>query len=342
MQESTSFWTDIKDLEEQLSKSPDSLCFARLSEVYLKVGLIDDALHVARLGVMKHPRYLSGQRAFSYACHAKGLDAETLIALNVVTEALPEDVPSQKLLGRLLTKSGKLTAARHAFVTALEFAPDDVECRIELESLERSAATTGYDFESDISDEEDDEVIIENLEVVEESEYLQEKQPESKFQATKVTSGSDVPAASSYDPLSTSTLAELYVKQGFIHKAIEIYSKIMAENPEDISVAERVAVLKAMEAILPESDSDTDNGSEEEVENEPVSNISVEAFFQDTGAIESPESAVITGLGGRQSFVGDSDSINEPSVLPSQGVSARMLSTFEGWLGNIGRIKSCR
>lgn len=50
MQDSASFWTDIKNLEEQLAKSPDSFCFARLSDVYLKVGLVDDALHVARQG----------------------------------------------------------------------------------------------------------------------------------------------------------------------------------------------------------------------------------------------------------------------------------------------------
>jgi len=55
MRDSASFWTDIKNLEEQLAKNPDSLCFARLSEIYLKTGLIDDALHTARLGVTKHP-----------------------------------------------------------------------------------------------------------------------------------------------------------------------------------------------------------------------------------------------------------------------------------------------
>jgi len=70
MQDSESFWTDIKTLEEQLANSPDSFCFARLADVYLKVGLVDDALHTARRGVAKHPCYLSGQRALSLACHA--------------------------------------------------------------------------------------------------------------------------------------------------------------------------------------------------------------------------------------------------------------------------------
>ncbi len=45
-QDNSSFWTDIKTFEEQLAKSPDSYCFARLSEVYLKVtggGLVSFA-----------------------------------------------------------------------------------------------------------------------------------------------------------------------------------------------------------------------------------------------------------------------------------------------------------
>ncbi|MEI7817338.1 MAG: hypothetical protein WCI45_09130, partial [Desulfuromonadales bacterium] len=78
MQDSASFWTDIKAFEDQLASLPDSFCFAKLSDVYLKVGLIDDALHVARRGCMIHPRYLSGLRALSEACHAKGLDNEAI------------------------------------------------------------------------------------------------------------------------------------------------------------------------------------------------------------------------------------------------------------------------
>ncbi|MDD2898123.1 MAG: hypothetical protein PHI31_05355, partial [Desulfuromonadaceae bacterium] len=159
MRDSASFWTDIKNLEEQLAKSPDSYCFARLSGVYLKVGLIDDALHCARQGVHKHPGYLSGQRALALACYAKGLNDEALTALQLVTKAMPEDISSQKLLGRLSADGGNRAAAFRAFRTALEFAPDDDECRIELESLERSAGS----FEVTLEADEDDEEIIEDL-----------------------------------------------------------------------------------------------------------------------------------------------------------------------------------
>ena len=50
MQQGASFWADIKHLEERLAQDPKSYLFARLADVYLKVNLIDDALHTARQG----------------------------------------------------------------------------------------------------------------------------------------------------------------------------------------------------------------------------------------------------------------------------------------------------
>lgn len=306
MQESASFWTDIKNLEEQYAKSPDSLCFARLAEVYLKVGLVDDAVHVARQGALKHPRYLSGQRALSLACHAKGLAAETIAALKVVTEALPEDVSSQKLLGRLLAEAGDLDSACQTFRTALEFVPDDVECRIELESLERATGKPAAVFEAD---QDDDEEIIEDLEIIEEPYFEERDQPVAGLCLGGITPDSYGPAAPQHDPLSTGTLAELYVTQGVIHKALEIYRAILVDNPADQAVAERVAELEKLEAGSSEPDFGIDYTLEEETVDEPDSSMTAAAFLQNSG---------------------------------SDGVVDNALSTLDRWLDSIRRIKLCR
>ena len=306
MQESASFWTDIKNLEEQYAKSPDSLCFARLAEVYLKVGLVDDAVYVARQGALKHPRYLSGQKALSLACHAKGLAAETIAALKVVTEALPEDVSSQKLLGRLLAEAGDLDSACQVFKTALEFVPDDVECRIELESLERTTGKPVASFDADL---DDDEEIIEDLEIIEEPYFEERDQPVAGFYLGGISPDADSPAEPQHDPLSTGTLAELYVTQGFIHKALEIYRAILVDNPADKVVAERVAALEKLEAGSPEPDFGIDYPLEEETVEEPASSMTSVAFLQNSG---------------------------------SDGVVNNALSTLDRWLDSIRRIKLCR
>ena len=338
MQDSASFWTDIKNLEDQLASSPESFCFARLADIYLKMGLVEDALHVARSGVTKHPGYLAGLRALSLACHAKGLNGEAMASLRLVTEALPEDIPSQKLYGRLLAEKGDLDAASHVFRNALEFAPDDVECRIELESLERLSG----EAEDYLEQDEDDEAVIEDLEILEDIEIIEEDlfEPESQYQTAPFEPVT--PPSLHHDPLSTGTLAELYVSQGFIHKALAIYYDVQSENPLDQTIAERIVELEAMEPNLAETDSDIYDSIDEEVGFEPAYRPVSEAFSEETGVEELEESdekpafesqCVSAEISGHDFGV--------PVVL-SHGVADNALSTLDVWLENIRRIKLCR
>ncbi|MDD2367306.1 MAG: hypothetical protein PHN84_14200 [Desulfuromonadaceae bacterium] len=361
MQESASFWADIKDLSDKLADSPDSLCFARLSEVYLKVGLIDDALHVARQGVMLHSRFISGQRSLALACKAKGLHEEAVLALQIVTEGVPEDTASQKLLGRLLVDAGNQAAASAVFMAALEFAPDDVECRIEFESLQRpEVANDVYSASEDEIIEELD--ILEELEVFDEEEFNVEEESivETEFQNTQLQS---VAASNTHhDPLSTSTLAELYVSQGFIKKALEIYRTILADNPGAADISERVAQLEVMDSVTPltavetdevtftESEEPDDTTEYEYAENSTVVETSIVADASDEFIIPEEPLETVPPLQFEPLPVFESQQINiEPlsqqsaaDLVPKQGISDNALTTLEGWLENIRRVKSCR
>ena len=343
MQESVSFWTDIKNLEEQIASSPDSFCFARLADVYLKVGLVDDALNVARQGVTKYPRFLSGQRVLALACHAKGLHEEAMAALHLVTDALPEDIASQKLLGRLLVDAGLYDAACQAFRTALEFAPDDVECRIELESLKRSARNTIAPFDPN----EDDEEVIEDLEILEELDILEEDQLEPESLPIEVSSGQGSLSVAHHDPLTTATLAELYVSQGFIHKALEIYRAILSDNPADRVTAERVSELEGQVTCqtagsVPEVDETFDDETETETETDVTFGQSVDAFFEETGSAVLSAPVDIPVPESQQACAGNLLGTSDAFAVPEKGSADNALSVFDGWLENIRRIKSCR
>ncbi len=323
-QDNSSFWTDIKTFEERLANSPDSYCFARLSEVYLKVGLIEDALHTARQGVAKHPAYLTGQRALAMACHAKGLVDESIVALKKVTEAIPEDIAAQMLLGRLSSGAGDQDAARLAYRTVLEFAPENVECRIELESLDR-AAMVESSFDSGA--ECDDEEIIEDLEILEELDvYEEEEAPGSEFQFEEAVAEPPAAPEAHHDPLSTSTLAELYVSQGFVHKALEIYRAILKDNPANSIVCSRVSELELLDVTAEspclDDDEYCENDSEDQLES-PTDTFVQPPVFQKTEAFfDSPGTA--------------------SSLLPPKGIADNAINVLEGWLENIRRIKSCR
>ncbi len=343
-QDNSSFWTDIKTFEEKLAKSPDSFCFARLSEVYLKVGLIDDALHTARQGVAKHPGFISGQRALAMACHAKGLTNECLSALKRVTEAIPEDQLSQKLLGRLSNDIGDRDAARLAFRTVMEFAPDDVECQLELELLERPSGVAASYVSSA---EDDEEEIIEDLEILEELDIYEEDSPEFESEFQKSTVESSAPAELKHDPLSTGTLAELYVSQGFIHKALDIYRTILADDPANSSVNARISELERLDSSAETTVFDDEEYCDDESEVVPSqltesSVIPANAPFVDAYSEQtlSPYSSTGSISNKEDSFVTPINSVS--TVLPASGIADNALRTLEGWLENIRRIRSCR
>jgi len=264
---SESFWSEIKAHEERLKIDPASYCFAPLAEVYLRVGLFDDALAVARAGVIRYPGYVAGQMALARVCHQKALVDECRHALEVVTGAVPEHAEAQRMLARLYAESGREQEARYALKTLLEFYPDDTGARLELESLQlRSAAA--------VSEEELELIEFTDADIVEEFEeqgLLVERDkpvvpvvedPWSAIDTTFVADSAEVVpelesvwsvpeqqfteslAPPEQDPLTTPTLAELYVTQGFSDKAIEIYRSIVAADPLNQGALNRLAELE--------------------------------------------------------------------------------------------------
>lgn len=355
-QDNSSFWTDIKVLEEMLANDPDSYCFARLSEIYLKVGLLDDALHTVRKGMAKHPRYLAGQRALAMACHAKGLSGESLEALKLVTEVTPEDLDSQKLFGRLSIELGDHVAAAQAFRTALQFAPEDLECRLELDALVRpetpaDPSLSGY--------EEDEEEILDDLEIIEDIEICEDDEEEQQESSLKESASFESPLSEPLpDPLSTATLAELYVSQGFINKALGIYRNLLSENPQNVNIRARIAELEGLDAtsaaVAGSQDGFEIDPSEEEPElhqpfaglehNEPQVDLFATEAIVPVAAVASLAAVAFAAEDNIEKLVKDESDLEvfgDPSnTVPSSGTADNAISTLEGWLENIRRIRS--
>jgi predicted Zn-dependent protease len=326
MQSSTeSFWSEIKMYEERLKKDPASYCFAPLVEVYLQAGLLDDALAVARAGVIRYPGYVAGQIALARTCHQKGLVDECRKSLEVVVRAVPDHAEAQRMLARLYAESGALHDAIRILQTSLDFNPDDMTAKLELESLKRKAAAT-------LAEDED----LELIELTEADIFVDE--PEEHDQLVErvkpvahkiddpwagITAAAPAPAETVlvtpdleavwsvpeqqlakenvqqelHDPLVTPTLAELYVSQGFLDKAIEMYRTILATAPENKEVLDRLAELEHL-----------------------------------TRTAEAGQAAVAVA-----------DLTASSVTVPSQGTADQAAVTIlEGWLENIRGLRKCR
>ena len=108
----------------------------------------------------------------------------------------------------------------------------------------------------------------------------------------------------SKDPLMTSTLAELYVSQGFIDKALDIYRGMLDLNPSNDSISSRVAELE----------------------------------------LSSAASGKLSVLPADSEMLSAAAVLDEPTEAPvsaDSSVSASV-AVLEGWLENIRRLRECR
>lgn len=90
------------------------------------------------------------------------------------------------------------------------------------------------------------------------------------------------------DDLTTNTLAELYISQGFYEKAIDIYERLLAENPGNKALEAKLAQVRAMA-------SSADQEAPQPVEQAPFSSAEEPAMW--TPPSQGPEPLLSDGLG---------------------------------------------
>jgi tetratricopeptide (TPR) repeat protein len=274
--DASSFWAYIQRYEDMLAEDPRSRCFARLSLLYRKLGLLDDAISVAKKGCGLHPDYSGGFFALGAAYYDHGLIAEARLALERSLALKANDLQTHKLLGQLYAGAGEVALAKRMLGPVLQQNPNDLESQMLLRSLGIHAA----DLESDEELLEEAEVIEELTDVVEnlpevddlegdrhllmkqkepvplsefeglpEEEAPQLEEPEEPDQLWAIEQPKEAPPAaktSTRNPLATATLAELYVSQGFIDKALAVYRDLSAADPDNASYQTRIAALNEL------------------------------------------------------------------------------------------------
>ncbi|HEY6871497.1 MAG TPA: tetratricopeptide repeat protein [Geobacteraceae bacterium] len=324
--DTTSFLADIKKYEDTLAKDPGSYCFAPLAELYRKLGLLDDAIAAAKRGCEIHPDYVGGHMALGRACFEKGLKDESRGALEKVVSLTPDNLLALRLLSHLYAEQGDTAAAVRVLQQILSQSPGDMESQAMLDSLKdalpagpQSAMNitgedeggfpldSGMDILDSLAEYEidlDDAEIIEELgddDLLEEDEFIV-----SPAKAASTVAGADV-FAGEKSPISTVTLAELYVSQGFSKRALTIYRELLETDPDNAELKRRLYELK--KAI----DEDT----------------AIARGILPAGDETVPEVAETSGVEDRCK--------PEEAEPPLAGGDDRVLATLEKWLDTIKR-----
>jgi tetratricopeptide (TPR) repeat protein len=265
------------------------------------------------------------------------MNPEALDALQRVVALSPENILAQKLLSQIYMDLGDYDLSKNSLEALLALNPADTESRLLLESLERTAASNRQDVsdplesggtgavsfmvELDASEENAEE--LETLDLVEELDELEgspsffaEQEP---FQPALIP---DHDAQTSLDDpvdypvgIRTATIAELYVTQGHLEQALDIYQELFAASPENLAHRKRIEEL---ERLLAESKSSSML--------EPPD----EAF-----SVVEPEAA---GFADVFSVAVTSDETPSPNT---EGTD-ELVVLLQGWLDNIRRARECR
>jgi tetratricopeptide (TPR) repeat protein len=306
--EPASFWAEIKKYEDMLAKDPRSYCFAPLSELYRKLGLLDDAVNVAKRGIEIHPDYVGGYMALGRAYFEKGIKEECQAALERVVKATPDNFLAQKLLSQIYIEQGDDVSAEKALQVLVLLNPDEVEGKLMLEALGRTAAkrnesghietdeavtkTEGSDLKfSDFGDGD----ISEGPDVIEDPSEVKAVEP----QTINDTFGSG--------PLATATLAELYIEQGFFERAEEVYKELLEADPDNSELKRRY-----------------DNLQQRVGDDEAVREKATPVEYVDSDDIINDENHMLSQIDGDE-------------FLSKDMPESKAIAILEGWLANIGR-----
>lgn len=206
----------IASYTEILHRDPRSTVFVSLAEAYRQMGLLEDALEVARRGVA----------------------------------ALPRFCPGYTVLGRILAQQNQVTEAKKAFSAALAIDPDSISA---LKGLARVYGRLKWRdearkvLEKAAQVDPEDEWVARMLASLGPAETKATREtPENAVDASNPAADDQQAAAGDEgdSPIATATIAEIYVKQGLFSKALQVYQGLLKANPGNEQVRERCRELE--------------------------------------------------------------------------------------------------
>ena len=245
---------------KEYQDNPRSRIFAPLAEAYRKTGLVDEAIEICKEGLQYHPNFISGMVALARAYLDKGLYTATIRELEKVVSEVPDNYLAQKLLAQSYLLIGDNNNALKAYKMVLYLNPKDSESKLAVSKIESN--------NQEIFDESMEDVLEEVLEEVQEDvpllpfkegdydypdnelNYQGEGIQETGFEeknaslAFKQMNKEEEKPEQILTNISTMTMGELLASQGHKEKALEVYKKILEQNPEQILIKQKIEELE--------------------------------------------------------------------------------------------------
>jgi len=191
--------------------------FMEAAEKYLEQGQYDEAIARSREYLDQHPDALA-PRLFLGRCFVeKEMNSEAKAELEKVVERIEECLSVYRLLSQVYLKEKNVDKALEALRKALFFSSAEEPSSKRITPLEMG--------------------------ILKKSPHPPFVTPPIQVEEATAQEASAAPTRPK-TPIQTDTLAEIYVKQGHLHKGLSIYREILARDPENPAWQEKVETLQ--------------------------------------------------------------------------------------------------
>jgi len=228
--------------EMQQRRSPGACFFIPLADLYRRLGRLEEAQRLLVDGLRRHPDSTSGRVVLALVEAQRGQPAEARRIWERVLSSDPEHAFARRELAALSAARQQTTPSRGTAARSQVPAPVSPEpaARPEPGAPSPSPATEeATEAAAEETAEEAGPAATRAAPVPDEVATAPAPGPEISGEEAPAPGREDLP-----EVFLTGTLADIYLRQGHRHKALQILRRVLSRHPEREDVARRIAELE--------------------------------------------------------------------------------------------------
>ena len=261
---------ELKVLEERIKANPKSRSFLQLAEAYIEAGRKKEALELLKNGEEYYPYYLAARIAYGKLLREEGETDRAIEQFEFVNRTIPDNLIALKNLAPLYFEKSRLPEAKAMATSALALSPGDPEMTEIIQKVDAASAASSPPPPPPAppqpepkAPEEVAEPLSQEPEPATEApaapahEETIVEMPHELFEKVAAEAVPEEPKQAAPAPPKesalpqTETMGDLLVNQGHIEEAMAVYEAVLAKDPGNKTVPEKLHSVRTMLRLIP-------------------------------------------------------------------------------------------